>query len=173
MQFDPPDDVREYIHRVGRTCRGVNTKGKALMFLLPSELSYLKYLKQAKVTLNEFEFPTEKIASIQNQFEKLVAKNYFLHRCARDAYRSYLHAYSTHSLKECFEVNNLDLQKVAISFGLRVPPRVNLRIIAPNLDIKVSGRTARKNKVDMISGGKKNFNKGPERDPSDTRQFSR
>ncbi len=24
VQYDPPDDTREYIHRVGRTCRGAN-----------------------------------------------------------------------------------------------------------------------------------------------------
>ena len=51
VQFDPPDDVKEYIHRVGRTCRGANSKGKALLFLLPSELNYLKYLRMAKVSL--------------------------------------------------------------------------------------------------------------------------
>ena len=76
--------------------------------------------------MNEFEFPSNKLANVQNQFEKLVAKNYFLHRSARDAYKSYLHAYSSHSLKDCFEVNALDLQKVAVAFGLKAPPRVNL-----------------------------------------------
>jgi len=44
---------------------------------------------------------------------------------ARDAYKSYLHAYSSHSLKDVFDVNDLDLQKSAIAFGLKVPPRVN------------------------------------------------
>lgn len=43
IQFDPPDDPKEYIHRVGRTCRGVaGKKGKALLFLLPQELAFLK-----------------------------------------------------------------------------------------------------------------------------------
>lgn len=68
VQFDPPDDVKEYIHWVGRTCRGANAKGKALLFLLPSELVYLKHLKCAGVTLNEFEFPESKLANIQEQF---------------------------------------------------------------------------------------------------------
>lgn len=42
-------DTKEYIHRVGRTCRGADALGKALIFLLPSELEYLKHLRMAKV----------------------------------------------------------------------------------------------------------------------------
>lgn len=49
IQYDPPDDTKEYIHRVGRTCRGLNASGKALIFLLPEEKGYLSHLKLAKV----------------------------------------------------------------------------------------------------------------------------
>ena len=49
IQYDPPDDTKEYIHRVGRTCRGLNNNGKALIFLLPEEKGYLAHLKLAKV----------------------------------------------------------------------------------------------------------------------------
>ncbi len=44
-------------------------------------------LQAAKVPLNEYEFPTNKIANVQSQLEKLVEKNYYLHQSARDAYR--------------------------------------------------------------------------------------
>lgn len=64
VQFDPPDDTKEYIHRVGRTCRGANSTGKALLFLLPEEKEYLTYLTAAKVNLNEYEFPEHKLANI-------------------------------------------------------------------------------------------------------------
>ena len=37
--------------------------------------------------LNEYEFPTSKVANVQSQLEKLVAKNYYLHSSAKDAYR--------------------------------------------------------------------------------------
>merc|ERR1711994_735563 len=33
VQFDPPDDPKEYIHRVGRTARGQGGKGHALLIL--------------------------------------------------------------------------------------------------------------------------------------------
>lgn len=50
IQYDPPDDPREYIHRVGRTARGKEGRGRALLLLLPEELGFLKYLKDAKVS---------------------------------------------------------------------------------------------------------------------------
>lgn len=65
IQFDPPDDPKEYIHRVGRTARGANSSGRALLFLIPQELGFLKYLRAAKVALNEYEFPTHKVANVQ------------------------------------------------------------------------------------------------------------
>ncbi|EIN13591.1 DEAD-domain-containing protein [Punctularia strigosozonata HHB-11173 SS5] len=127
VQYDPPDDPRDYIHRVGRTARAGKV-GKSLLFLLPSELGFLRYLKEAKVPLNEFTFPKERIANVQNQLEKLLTKNYFLHQSAKDGYRSYLQAYASYSLKKIFDVNQLDLVKVGKSFGFAVPPRVNLNI---------------------------------------------
>ena len=32
MQYDPPDDPKEYIHRVGRTARGMDGQGKSDLF---------------------------------------------------------------------------------------------------------------------------------------------
>lgn len=66
IQFDPPDDPRDYIHRVGRTARA-GKDGKSLLFLLPNELGFLRYLREAKVPLNEYVFPAQKIAAIQSQ----------------------------------------------------------------------------------------------------------
>lgn len=50
--------------------------------------------------LNEYEFPQNKLANVQGQLEKLVAKNYYLHTSAREAYRSYILSYNSHQLKE-------------------------------------------------------------------------
>lgn len=127
IQYDAPDDPREYIHRVGRTARA-GTSGKSLLFLLPSELGFLRFLKVAKVPLNEYTFPLNKVANVQGQLEKLIAKNYYLHQSARDGYRSYLQAYGSHSLKRIFDIHALDLAKVGKAFGFTVPPKVNLSI---------------------------------------------
>lgn len=129
IQFDPPDEPKEYIHRVGRTARGVDAKGKALLFLLPSELGFLRHLKAAKVPLNEYEFPEKKVAKVQPQLEKLITTNYALNRSAKDAYRSYLQSYASHGMKDIFNVHELDLNAVAASFCFETPPRVNLNMM--------------------------------------------
>ena len=66
IQYDPPDDPRDYIHRVGRTARA-GKDGKSLLFLLPSELGFLRYLKEAKVPLNEFSFRADQVSPVQSQ----------------------------------------------------------------------------------------------------------
>ena len=164
VQFDPPDDPRDYIHRVGRTARGSNGKGRSLMFLQPSEVGFLKHLKEARVPVVEFEFPAKRIVNVQSQLEKLIGQNYYLNKVflksleighalrtlisrsyqsAKDGYRSYLQAYASHSLRSIFDVHKLDLVKVAKSFGFQAPPRVDITLGASmSRDKKKEGRRA-------------------------------
>src|SRR6185312_1260540 len=81
-----------------------------------------------RIPLNEYEFPSNKIAQVQNQLEKIINENYYLSKSAREAYRSYLQGYAQHILKSCFNVNSLDTRCVAKSFGFEHPPMVNLKI---------------------------------------------
>lgn len=141
IQFDPTDDPKEYIHRVGRTARGVDGKGKALLFLTPQELGFLKVLKNARIPLTEFNFPTDKIVSVQAQLESLISKNYVLNRAARAAYMAFVSAYSQHQLRECFNVKTLDLLGVSKCFGLTVPPQLNVR---NNVDKNKKGKETKK-----------------------------
>uniref|UniRef100_A0A915EL99 ATP-dependent RNA helicase n=1 Tax=Ditylenchus dipsaci TaxID=166011 RepID=A0A915EL99_9BILA len=128
IQYDPPDEPREYIHRVGRTARGDTGTGHALLILRPEELGFLRFLKAAKVTLNEYEFSWAKIANIQPQMEKLITQNYYLNKSAKEAYKGYIRSYDSHSLKQIYDINTLDLVKVARSFGFEAPPFVDLPV---------------------------------------------
>lgn len=56
----------------------------------------------------------------------LIEKNFYLHKSAKDAYRSYLLSYASHSHKDIFNVHDIDLQGIGIAFGFTVPPRVDL-----------------------------------------------
>jgi ATP-dependent RNA helicase DDX18/HAS1 len=59
---------------VGRTARGEGAKGSALLILRPEEVGFLKYLKHARVPLNEFEFSWAKVADIQPQVRQLLTR---------------------------------------------------------------------------------------------------
>ncbi|PWA76465.1 DEAD-box ATP-dependent RNA helicase 51 [Artemisia annua] len=125
VQYDPPDELKEYILRVGRTVCGEGAKGNALLFLTPEELKFLRYLKAAKVSVKEYDFNDKKMANVHSQMEKLVGTNYHLNVSAKDAYRSYLLAYNSHSMKDVFNVRRLNMQAVAASFCFSNPPKIN------------------------------------------------
>ncbi|XP_069880522.1 ATP-dependent RNA helicase DDX18 [Dipodomys merriami] len=172
VQYDPPDDPKEYIHRVGRTARGLNGRGHALLILRPEELGFLRYLRQSKVPLNEFDFSWSKISDIQSQLEKLIEKNYFLHKSAQEAYKSYIRAYDSHSLKQIFNVNNLNLPQVALSFGFKVPPFVDLNVNSNEGKLKKRGGGGGFGYQKTKKVEKSKIFKHISRKSSDKRQFS-
>uniref|UniRef100_A0AC11CX29 DEAD-box helicase 18 n=1 Tax=Ovis aries TaxID=9940 RepID=A0AC11CX29_SHEEP len=172
VQYDPPDDPKEYIHRVGRTARGLNGRGHALLILRPEELGFLRYLKQSKVPLSEFEFSWSKISDIQSQLEKLIEKNYFLHKSAQEAYKSYIRAYDSHSLKQIFNVNNLNLPQVALSFGFKVPPFVDLNVNSNDGKVRKRGGGGGFGYQKAKKVEKSKIFKHISKKPSDRRQFS-
>ncbi|KAF3330225.1 DEAD-box ATP-dependent RNA helicase 27-like protein [Carex littledalei] len=166
VQYDPPDEPKEYIHRVGRTARGEGAKGHALLFLLPEEISFLAYLKEAKVPLKEYEFNEKKVQNLQSHLEKIVGENYYLNQSAKDAYRSYILAYNSHSMKNIFNVHSLNLKDIASSFCFSTPPKVNL-------DLESNASKVRK-KMRQIEGNRHGINRrNPYGKNKDNRQFSR
>lgn len=71
------------------------------------------------------------------QLDKLIEKNYYLHKSAQEAYKSYVRAYDSHSLKQIYSVNTLNLPMVALSFGFKVPPYVDLSILLRRYVVKL------------------------------------
>ena len=173
VQYDAPDDPKEYIHRVGRTARGATGKGEALLFLLPEELGFLRYLRQAGVSMVEFAFPSSKVANIQAQLEKLVESNYHLHKGSREAYRTYLYAYAAHSMKDCFDVGSLDLAKLAKSFGFPAPPKIDLSAVMAKSTHHSERMKANKRMVHTKNGFCADDPYGKRVKAGDSRQFSR
>ncbi|CAH1635714.1 unnamed protein product [Spodoptera littoralis] len=149
VQYDPPDDPKDYIHRVGRTARGLRANGHALLLLRPEEFNFLYHLKRAKVVLNEFVFSLDKVFDIQEPLEKLILRNATLNRLAKDAYTTYVRAYDSHHLKNIFDIQSLDLNAAAKSFGFAVRPYV---------DLKVASLKPKKQKQDRKHGHSKSRN---------------
>ncbi|CAI9772475.1 unnamed protein product [Fraxinus pennsylvanica] len=111
IQYEPPYDHKEFVNRVYRTAyRDV------LLFLIPEELQFRRELKAAKVLMNEYIINENKLENVQPDLEKLVANNDYLRKLAKDAYKSYIAEYKSHSSKGIFNVHKLDLKAVAASF---------------------------------------------------------
>ncbi|KAB7504128.1 ATP-dependent RNA helicase HAS1, partial [Armadillidium nasatum] len=125
VQYDPPDDPKNYIHRVGRTARA-GGEGDALLFLCENEIGFIDYLKNCKISVDEMEIEWSKIANIQSELENRVRNSVFLLKCARRAFLSYVRAYEFHSLKDIFDITKLDLDKVSKCFLLPNVPRVTI-----------------------------------------------
>ncbi|CAL4900872.1 unnamed protein product [Urochloa decumbens] len=146
IQYDSPGEASEYVHRVGRTAR-IGEKGEALLFLQPIELDYLKDLESHGVSLTEYPFqkvldsfpvngqkPHKRkmisldmhpwIMSLQRSLEGFVAAEDATKKLARDAFCSWVRAYTAHrgELKKIFMVKKLHLGHVAKSFGLKEQP---------------------------------------------------
>ncbi|CAB0034018.1 unnamed protein product [Trichogramma brassicae] len=58
--------------------------------------------------------------------EKVISRNDYLRPMAVQAFHSYIRSYESHRLKNVFDRKNLDLDKVAKSFGLTKPPASDL-----------------------------------------------
>ncbi|GJN14463.1 hypothetical protein PR202_gb01296 [Eleusine coracana subsp. coracana] len=116
IQYDSPGEASEYVHRVGRTAR-IGEKGEALLFLQPVELDYLQDLERHGVSLTEYPFQ-------KRSLEGFVAAEAEMKKLARDAFCSWVRAYTAHrgELKKIFMVKKLHLGHVARSFGLKEQP---------------------------------------------------
>lgn len=144
VQYDPPTETRDYVHRVGRTARS-GARGRSLLFLLPSETGYLDHLRRHQLnptalsleqTLLDSAKPHEFLYSkkktmhdviageLQFRFEKAVVADEKLFAQASQAFHSFVRSYATHSseTKAIFHVRGLHFGHVAKSFALRDTP---------------------------------------------------
>ncbi|CAH2040603.1 unnamed protein product, partial [Iphiclides podalirius] len=124
VQFDPPTDVKEYIHRVGRTARGINTTGNAVLLLRPEEETFIDFLKNKKIYLDKYNFekPTERIML---KLQDLIKTNGVMKILARKAYLSFLRCYKKHLLSKFFDIDKMDLELAAKAFGFLETPHVD------------------------------------------------
>lgn len=135
IQYDPPTELSEYIHRVGRTARA-GKSGQSLLFLQPSETGVLYTFQSKGLSLKQFNFdvwfdncvresgPGHQIiyakrnhaaSEIQAAILKTVEENSGLKDLAVIGFTSYCRAYATYSkeLKTAFNVRSLHFGHVA------------------------------------------------------------
>ncbi|KAK9826780.1 hypothetical protein WJX81_008505 [Elliptochloris bilobata] len=143
IQYDPPGEASEYVHRVGRTAR-LGQQGEALLFLLPSERGYLAHLAAAGHALQELQLlplldalpgsqgrhsrrgadAHEGAAELQARLMAANVRVPGLRALAADAFRAHVRAYATHAAatRDVFHVRRLHLGHLAHAFALRESP---------------------------------------------------
>ena len=147
VQYDPPSEITEYVHRIGRTARR-GRAGSSLLMLRPCEANYVVLLKR-KLGIQLIELPATSLVeglcdrhhgraggskrrdvasrrgrSLQVLMERIVAADALLKEHAGHAFHTSVRAYACHSKesKKMFNVRRLHLGHVAKSFALRDPP---------------------------------------------------
>lgn len=160
VQFDPPTEIKDYVHRIGRTARS-GAKGSSVLFLLPDERQYVAHLERHALDLmalslttmltlaagpHEFLHSKKKTMAevvhheLQYRLETLVCSLPNLKTLSAQAFHSFVRSYATHAreFKSVFHVRGLHLGHVAKSFGLKDPP-ASATLVTQSKDLGVTG----------------------------------
>ncbi|KAF7366467.1 RNA helicase [Mycena sanguinolenta] len=124
LQVDAPEDAETYVHRVGRTAR-YESKGKALMFLMPSEEEGMKdALARKGVEVQKIKAKMSKVQSIENQLQNLCFQDPEIKYLGQRAFVSYLRSIHLHKDKSIFKLTELPAERFAESLGLPGAPKI-------------------------------------------------
>jgi hypothetical protein len=78
------------------------------------------YSSEVLVSVQFFYKLKELQLNIYTEQEKIVGSNHFLHHLAQEAYRSYIEAYNSLTMKETFNVHGLNLKVIKMLLELCV-----------------------------------------------------
>ncbi|KAJ6588533.1 P-loop containing nucleoside triphosphate hydrolase protein [Mycena capillaripes] len=124
LQVDAPEDAETYIHRVGRTAR-YESKGKALLFMMPSEEEGMKAaLAKKGIEVQKIKAKMSKVQSIENQLQNLAFQDPELKYLGQRAFVSYLRSIHLHKDKSIFKLAELPAERFAESLGLPGAPKI-------------------------------------------------
>ncbi|XP_065889391.1 ATP-dependent RNA helicase DDX55-like isoform X2 [Dysidea avara] len=123
IHFDAPNDARSFIHRSGRTAR-MGREGKSLLLLLPMETAYVDFLRlNQAATVTEYGDAIELVPS-SGKVQKMAKRCREIYEKGLKAFVSAIQAYSKHECKLIFKLKDLDINGLAISYGLLHLPRM-------------------------------------------------
>ena len=125
IQLDCPEDISTYIHRVGRTAR-YKSKGNSLLFVNKKEEKIVDYLQNKNIKIKKIKINTSKLVGLQPILRSLISENSELIHLAQKAIKSYLKSIYLQSNKDIFDIKTIDIQKLALSYGLVNLPELKI-----------------------------------------------
>jgi len=123
IQLDPPEDISQYIHRVGRTAR-YKSDGNSVLFVSEKENNFINELKIRKINILKMKIPQNKINNIVPVVRSLLSEHKELIELAEKAITSYVKSINLMTNKTVFNIKNIDLGKLALSYGLVSSPEM-------------------------------------------------
>lgn len=125
IQLDCPEDLSTYVHRVGRTAR-YKSRGNSLLFVNQKEEKIVDYLQNKNVKIKRIKINISKVVRLQPILRSLISENNELIHLAQKAIKSYLKSVYLQSNKEIFDLNSIDVQQLALSYGLVNLPEIKI-----------------------------------------------
>ena len=123
VQYDAPQDPSYFVHRIGRTAR-MGRRGKAIVFIIPEEDTYVEFLRVKKVPMVEEKVDMETLKDVTQEVKELALSDRDVMEKAQHAFVSYIRAYKEHKCNFIFVLSQLPFAKVAHSFGLLFFPKL-------------------------------------------------
>ncbi|XP_066116847.1 ATP-dependent RNA helicase DDX55 isoform X3 [Saccopteryx bilineata] len=123
LQYDPPSSASAFVHRCGRTAR-IGHHGSALVFLLPMEESYVKFLAiNQKCPLQEME-RQDTTTDLLPTLRSMALADRAVYEKGMRAFVSYVQAYAKHECSLIFRLKDLDFTALARGFALLKMPKM-------------------------------------------------
>ena len=123
IQLDPPEDIPQYIHRVGRTAR-YKSDGNSVLFIGQKEMNFVNELELRKIKITKIKIGANKINNITPVVRSLLSEHTELIEIAEKAISSYVKSINLMTNKNIFDIKNIDLGKLALSYGLVSSPEM-------------------------------------------------
>ncbi|KAE8675213.1 DEA(D/H)-box RNA helicase family protein isoform 2 [Hibiscus syriacus] len=152
VQVDCPEDVASYTHRVGRTACYLS-RGRSVLFLMPSEMKMLEKLQAAKVPIQFIKANTKRLEPVSRLLSALLVKYSNMQHLAQRAFITYLRSIYIQKDKEIFDVMKLPIDDYSAALGLPMTPQSQEELLVEDVkDNKVDKDFLQKDTPDLGEG---------------------
>ncbi|OHT10873.1 DEAD/DEAH box helicase family protein [Tritrichomonas foetus] len=117
ISVGPPDRVKDYVHRAGRTAR--NEKfGQSLILLAPNEEIFVKHVRNNGIKIKKIELTLSGLEEINQRIENAMNSSRQFTQLALEAALGFESSYQARPAEEGISFDEVDMNDVRISFGL-------------------------------------------------------